>query len=184
MTSRIRLPFLGTTTLLLTTLLAAGCGDSASPEEGDTAWEEYETIDGELVEISRNYFAQAADGTVCYFGEEVDDYEGGQVSDHGGAWRADDPGNRAGIIMPALPAVGTGYWQEIAPGVAEDRARVIAAGEPISLPEGEFTDTVEMLESSAIEPGTSEKIYVRGVGMVFDSGLEQVSITRPNDAAE
>ncbi len=59
-----------------------------------------------------------------------------------------------------------------------------AAGEPISLPEGEFTDTVEMLESSAIEPGTSEKIYVRGVGMVFDSGLELVSITRPNDAAE
>jgi hypothetical protein len=30
-----------------------------------------------LLEISRNFFAQIQDGTVCYFGEEVDIYEGG-----------------------------------------------------------------------------------------------------------
>src|SRR3989304_5165532 len=33
--------------------------------------EEFE--DGELIEVSRNFFAQAPDGTVCYFGEDVDE---------------------------------------------------------------------------------------------------------------
>ena len=34
--------------------------------------EEREWLDDQLTEVSRNYFAQASDGTVCYFGEEVD----------------------------------------------------------------------------------------------------------------
>jgi len=35
--------------------------------------EEAEWADGEIAEISRNFFAQAVpDGTVCYFGEDVD----------------------------------------------------------------------------------------------------------------
>ena len=32
--------------------------------------EEREFKDGELVEVSRNFFVQAADGTVCYYGED------------------------------------------------------------------------------------------------------------------
>ncbi|HSE95769.1 MAG TPA: hypothetical protein VLD61_07740 [Methylomirabilota bacterium] len=41
-----------------------------------------------LIEVSRNYFAQTAAGTVCYFGEAVDTFnEDGSIS-HGGAWRA------------------------------------------------------------------------------------------------
>ena len=76
--------------------------------------------DGEnLIEISRNFFAQTQDGTVCYFGEEVDIYEGGQVVSHEGEWRADESGNAPGIFMPANPQVGMAYQQEIAPGVAE-----------------------------------------------------------------
>ena len=50
--------------------------------------EEREWEDGELVEVSRNFFVQTSDGTVCYYGEDVDDYEAGQIVDHGGAWRA------------------------------------------------------------------------------------------------
>src|SRR5262245_291991 len=42
--------------------------------------------DGQLVEISRNYFAQADDGTIYYFGEVVDIYENGTVVDHEGSW--------------------------------------------------------------------------------------------------
>src|SRR5512134_3804896 len=33
--------------------------------------EEAEYEDDEVVEIARNFFAQASDGTVCYFGETV-----------------------------------------------------------------------------------------------------------------
>ncbi len=33
------------------------------------------TLDGLLIEISYNFIAQAEDGTVCYFGEDVDIYD-------------------------------------------------------------------------------------------------------------
>ena len=50
---------------------------------------EREKEDGELVEISYNYFAHCREtGDVWYFGEDVDDYEGGVIVGHGGAWRA------------------------------------------------------------------------------------------------
>jgi hypothetical protein len=92
--------------------------------------EEYEEIDGRLVEISRNFFAQAEDGTVCYFGEEVDMYdEEGKISSHGGAWLADGDRYRPGIFMPGSPQVDQAFQQEVAPGVAEDQSKIVALGE-------------------------------------------------------
>jgi hypothetical protein len=130
--------------------------------------QERETEDGELVEISRNFFAQAPDGTVCYFGEDVDIYEGGAVVAHDGAWRAGGE-NRPGIIMPASPEPGMSYAQEIAPGLAEDHADHIAEGEEIQLPGGTFTDTIRTREWTPLEPNdTSLKSYARGIGMIVD----------------
>lgn len=58
-----------------------------------------------VIETSTNYYAQTLDGTVCYFGEDVDIFlEDGSVS-HEGAWRADELGNAPGIFMPADPQV-------------------------------------------------------------------------------
>lgn len=131
--------------------------------------EERESEDGELVEISRNFFAQAPDGTVCYFGEDVDIYEGGEIVSHDGAWRAGGD-NRPGIIMPAAPAVGDTYFQEVAPGVAEDHAEVVALGEPITVPAGTFDDTLETREGTPLEPGHFDtKVYVSGIGLVVDA---------------
>ncbi len=49
--------------------------------------EERETADGQVVEISRNYFAISKRPTdVFYFGEDVDIYKGGKVTSHEGAW--------------------------------------------------------------------------------------------------
>src|SRR5262245_57742869 len=81
--------------------------------------EEREWHDGELVEVSRNFFAQKADGTVCYYGEDVDIYETGEIVSHEGAWRA-GPNAQAGIFMTADPQVGQSFKQEFAPGIAED----------------------------------------------------------------
>jgi len=39
-----------------------------------------------LIEVSQNFFAQADDGTVYYFGELVDTYGGGSVVSHEGSW--------------------------------------------------------------------------------------------------
>ena len=67
--------------------------------------EERETEDGELVEVSRNFFAICEEtNSVFYFGEEVDDDEDGEIVGHEGAWlagevqckgRIDDAGNRS-----------------------------------------------------------------------------------------
>jgi hypothetical protein len=43
-------------------------------------------IGGELVERTLDYFAQADDGTVHYFGESVDNYENGRIANHDGSF--------------------------------------------------------------------------------------------------
>jgi hypothetical protein len=134
--------------------------------------QERETEDGMLVEISRNFFAQAPDGTVCYFGEDVDIYgEDGGVVDHEGAWRAGADGALAGIQMPAAPEVGMKYYQEYAPSVAQDMGEITAMGEHLSVPAGEFDDTLEVTETSPLDSGSSLKIYVSGIGMAVDESI-------------
>jgi len=138
--------------------------------------EEEELEDGEVVEISRNFYAQAADGTVCYFGEDVDDFEDGMIVGHGGEWRAGENGNLPGIIMLANPQVGDIYAQEVAPGIAEDQAEVVALGENISVPAGDFSDTLTTLDCNPMENGAiDEKVYIDGIGLAIDEDAELVS---------
>jgi hypothetical protein len=140
--------------------------------------EERESEGGALVEISRNFFAQAPDGTVCYFGEDVDIYRNGAVVSHEGAWRAGVGGALPGVMMPAAPAVGMAFRQEIAPGVAEDRAVIEAAGETVPVPAGTFTTTVRFLETTPLEPGsTSVKVFARDVGLIVDDGARLTART-------
>lgn len=101
--------------------------------------EEREWKDGALCEVSRNLFAICKDTRdAFYFGEDVDDYKNGAIVGHGGAWRADEPGTKPGLIMPGRPKVGMKYYQEIAPGVAMDRAEVINLNADFKTPAGCF----------------------------------------------
>src|SRR5262249_20202320 len=117
--------------------------------------QERETHDGALVEISRNFFAQAPGGSVCYFGEDVDLYQGGVIVGHEGQWRAGG-GTRAGIVMPPNPMVGVVYQQEDAPGIAEDRARITQMDQTVTVPAGTFTDTLRTRECTPLESGSNE----------------------------
>jgi hypothetical protein len=131
--------------------------------------EEFESKDGQVVEISRNFFAQAEDGTVCYFGEDVDIYDGaGNVTSHSGEWRAGEGENRPGVFMPADLEVGQAFQQEVAPGIAEDQAKVIAIGETTEVPAGTFDDTVRMEDASPIDGSRGTKVYARGIGLIVD----------------
>ncbi len=141
--------------------------------------EERESIDGELVEVSRNWFAICREtGDVYYFGEEVDDYEDGEIVGHGGAWRAGVDGAQPGIIMPGTFLLGSRYFQEVAPGIALDRARHIE--DQITLPTaaGVFTGCGMVKESSPLDgPGEfSFKIYCPNVGLVLDDVIEVIAI--------
>src|SRR3990172_12728467 len=136
--------------------------------------EEMELVDDELIEVSRNFFAQAPDGTVCYFGEEVDIFEDGVIVSHEGAWRADEPGNQPGIIMLANPVVGDIYSQEDAPEVAEDQAEVQALGETIVVPAGTFNDTLRTEDCNRLDGTTDTKVFVRDIGLAIDEDVELV----------
>ena len=88
--------------------------------------EEREEVGGALAEISRNYYAiDPVTKDVFYFGEDVDFYKDGQVINHNGSWLAFEGSNRPGLIMPGTPKIGMKYAQEVAPGVAMDRAQVL-----------------------------------------------------------
>lgn len=128
--------------------------------------EEREWEDGELIEVSRNWFARCVQtGDIYYFGEDVDIYEDGEIVAHDGAWRAGVDGAQPGLIMPATFLLGSRYFQEIAPGVAEDRAKHVAMG----LEVGDFTDCVAVMETSRLDAGAeSFKIYCPGIGLVLD----------------
>jgi hypothetical protein len=136
--------------------------------------EERETVDGELVEVSRNYFARCEEtNDIYYFGEAVDIYEDGDIVSHDGAWIAGKAGARPGIIMPGSFLLGSRYYQEVAPGVALDRAEHTTSGLRITVPAGTFEDCVEIIETTPLEPGhESRKVYCPEVGLVIDGDAE------------
>jgi len=135
--------------------------------------EEREMVNGQLVEVSRNYFAiSRRTGDVFYFGEDVDDYRDGKVTGHGGAWLSGVGGARFGLIMPGAPRRGARYYQEIAPKVAMDRAEVVSLGEKFTTPAGKFLSCLKTRESSALESGREFKYYAPGIGLIYDGGLK------------
>src|SRR3990170_598946 len=139
---------------------------------------EVETANGELVEISHNYYAQCDDTQdVYYFGENVDIYEDGEVVSHDGAWLAGVDGAQPGIIMPGGAfLLGSRYYQEIAPGVAQDRAEHVGDDLEAEVPVGIFEDCVAIDETTPLEPGAvSSKVYCPGVGLVVDDDVELVA---------
>ena len=139
---------------------------------------ENEKADGELVEISRNYFATCLPSRdVYYFGEDVDIYEDGEVVSPDGAWLAGQFGAQPGIIMPDSGFIlGQRYYQERAEGVALDRAEHIGTDLEIDLQAGNFEDCIEVSETTPLEPGEeSTKVYCPRVGLVVDSDLKAVA---------
>jgi hypothetical protein len=139
--------------------------------------EEREWRNGALIEISRNFLAICEEtGDVFYFGEEVDDYADGQIVNHAGAWLAGEDDARAGLIMPGTPSVGMRYYQEVAPGVALDRAEILSVTETFETPAGTFANSLRTKEGSALKPAEQEfKTYAPGIGLIQDESLLLVS---------
>ena len=148
--------------------------------------EERETVGGELVEVSLNFFAVCTGtGGVFYFGETVDDYEDGQVVDHSGAWRVGEEENQAGLFMPAQPLLGARYYTEIAPEIALDRTEIVAMPVRAETPAGTFEGCFRAVDTSPLDPDAAdEKVYCPDVGIVQDEamvlvGFGQAETTEP-----
>jgi hypothetical protein len=137
--------------------------------------EEREWKDGKLYEVAKNYFAiceQTKD--VYYFGEDVDFYKDGKVTNHEGSWLAGEKGNKPGLMMPGAPKVGMKYYQELAPSLAMDRAEILSLTETCKTPAGTFSRCMKVQETSAIKSEKEHKYHAPGIGLVRDEDVRLV----------
>jgi hypothetical protein len=130
------------------------------------------TEDGELVEDTFDYYAQDRRGNVWYLGERTIEYEDGRPVSTAGSFEDGVDGARRGIAMLARPRVGREYAQERAPGVSEDRARVLSRDEQAEVPAGHFRRVLLTRDWNPLEPDVLEyKLYAKGVGLVLALGV-------------
>jgi hypothetical protein len=139
--------------------------------------QETEFDDGRINEISANYFAQADDGTVYYFGEVVDTYEDGVVTGHGGSWLVGgptapgDPEETANapapaIFMPANPEEGDVFKPEDLPPIVDETDTVKDVDLTVQTPAGKFHNAIRIIETSSLDSGSETKWYAAGVGVL------------------
>ncbi|MGQ0615229.1 MAG: hypothetical protein ACT4PV_15960 [Planctomycetaceae bacterium] len=142
--------------------------------------EEREEEEGKLIEVSRNFFAiSKRTNSVYYFGEEVDEYEDGKVVGHPGAWLSGKEGARFGLMMPGTHMLGTRYYQEVAPGVAMDRAEIVALADRVETQAGALAGCLRIEATTPLEEGKTEsKSYAPGIGLVRDGPLRLVNDPR------
>jgi len=148
--------------------------------------EENESKDGQVVEISRNFFAICNDtNSIFYFGEEVDIFNEDGTITHEGAWRAGEGVNggepaRPGIIMPGTLLLGARYFQEIAPDVAMDRAEILSISEVVETPADTFERCLKTIETSPLEPNAKDfKFYAPGIGLIVDGPISLTEVSFP-----
>lgn len=121
-------------------------------------------VKGKLSESTDDWFAQDDSGNVWYFGEFTTEIDTGS---HEGSWQAGVKGAKAGIIMEAQPKVGDTYNEELAKGVAEDKATVLSLNEKVCIPFGCFTHVLKTKNFTPLEPDVVEnKFYAPGVGVI------------------
>jgi hypothetical protein len=77
--------------------------------------------------------------------------------------------------MAGSPKPAMKYYQELAPGVAMDRAEVVSLDETCETPAGTFSNCLKVKESSALDPSESEyKYYAPNVGLIQDEDLKLI----------
>jgi hypothetical protein len=68
--------------------------------------------------------------------------------------------------MPAQPVVGAEFEPEKAPGVAEDRSKVVAADQTVTTPAGAFSGCIKTEDFDPLGNTTEFKYYCPGDGFV------------------
>lgn len=133
-----------------------------------------EYLNGELIEDTKDWFAQDKYGNVWYFGEDSKELVNGKVVSTEGSWEAGVDGAKPGIIMKGNPKVGDTYRQEYYKGEAEDMGEVVAFGVKVKVKYGSFSNCLQTKDRNPLEPGDDEyKYYCPEVGgVVYEVGIE------------
>ena len=141
-------------------------------------------LGGSIEEVAYDLYAQADDGSVWYFGEDVFDFRDGALIVTEGTWLAGRDGPAA-MIMPGHPQVGDVYRPENAPGFVFEEVTVKSADESLDGPLGPIEGG--MLVSELHSDGTTEdKLFAPGYGEFSTSGggdVEALAMAVPTDGA-
>jgi hypothetical protein len=139
-------------------------------------------LDGRIEEVALDYYAQADDGSVWYFGEDVFNYQDGVVADLEGTWLAGREGPAA-MIMPAHPQPGDVYRSENVPGLVFEQVTVKPAREPVEGPQGPVEGAI-IAEELHQDGQREDKVFAPGYGEFFTGGggdVEALALAVPTD---
>lgn len=140
--------------------------------------------DRRILEVAIDYFAQADDGSVWYFGEDVTTYKDGVVENHDGSWLAGKDGP-PGMLIPADPQVGDVYRPENIPGLVFEEVVVKSIDETVDGPQGPVTGCL-LVEEHPMDGAIEDKTFAPGYGE-FHAFVESenedvtVSVAVPTD---
>lgn len=142
-------------------------------------------LDGRIEEVAYDYYAQADDGSVWYFGEDVFNFADGVIVDTHGTWIAGTDGPAA-MIMPAHPQVGDVYRPENIPGFVFEEVTVQSVDETVDGPLGPIEGAL-LVEELHMDGATEEKYFAPGYGEFYTSGggdTEALALAVPTDAVD
>jgi len=131
-------------------------------------------VDGQLVEVAYDYFAQADDGGVYYMGEDVNNYEDGKVVSQEGSWLAGRDGAPPSLIMPAHPEVGQIFNPENLPGVVYETDEILSLSQKTTTPAGP-TDKGILVKETLMDGSIEHKIYAANYGITEEQAEDELS---------
>ncbi len=143
-------------------------------------------LDGRLQEVALDYYAQADDGSVWYFGEDVADYNPeGVIAYTSDSWLAGQDGPPA-MIMPGDPTVGQAFRTENIPGLVFEEVTTKAVGKTVAGPTGPVEGA--MVGRELHDDGmASDKVFAPGYGEFLTKdtdGIEAMALAVPTDALD
>jgi hypothetical protein len=155
-------------------------------QEVETAVSQYVAfLDGRIEEVAYDLYAQADDGSVWYFGEDVFDFRDGAIVVTEGTWLAGRDGPAA-MIMPADPQVGDVYRTENAPGFVFEEVTVGSVSETLDGPLGPIEGGM-LAKELHMDGGTEDKTFAPAYGEFYTSGggdVEALALAVPTDASD
>ncbi len=140
-------------------------------------------LNGRVDEVALDWYGQADDGSVWYFGEDVFNFENGTLADRDGTWLVERDGPLA-MIMPASPKVGDVFRPENICGLVFEEVTVKSVGETVNGPTGPVSGA--MIANELHNDGSREdKTFAPGYGeFATGSGgnIEALALAVPTDA--
>ena len=140
-------------------------------------------LDGTITEVALDRYAQADDGSVWYFGEDVIDYVNGSAAFIEGTWLAGRDGPPA-MIMAAKPTLGDVFRVENVIGIVFEELTVVKVDQTVRGPNGPVPGAI-VVDELGVAGGHSMKTLAPGYGEFLTADgrdLEAMAVATPTDA--